>query len=45
MLCLTEILNYAIGELVKRLCRKNIFELEGKVKWEGNLNKSWAIRL
>jgi Arc/MetJ family transcription regulator len=32
-----EIVNYAMEELVKRLRRKKILELEGKVKWEGDL--------
>jgi len=32
-----EIVNYAVEELVKRLRRKKILELEGRVKWEGDL--------
>ena len=32
-----EIVNFAMEELVKRLRRKKILELEGKVKWEGDL--------
>lgn len=32
-----EIVNYAVEELVKRLRRKKILELEGKVTWEGDL--------
>jgi len=34
-----EIVNYAMEELVKRLRRKKILELEGKVKWEGDLDE------
>ena len=40
-----EIVNYALEELVKKLRRKKILELEGKVKWEGDLNKTRASRL
>lgn len=39
-----EIVNYAVGELVKRLRRKKILELEGKVKWEGNLDEMRRAR-
>jgi len=31
------VVNYALEELVKKLKRKKMLELEGKVKWEGNL--------
>lgn len=34
-----EVVNFAISELVKNLKRKKILELEGKVKWEGNLDE------
>jgi len=34
-----DIVNYALEELVKRLRRKKILKLEGKVKWEGNLDE------
>lgn len=34
-----EVVNFAISELVKKLKRKKILELEGKVQWEGNLNE------
>lgn len=34
-----EVVNFAISELVKKLKRKKILELEGKVKWEGNLDE------
>ncbi len=33
-----EVVNYALEELVKKLRRKKILELEGKVMWEGNLD-------
>jgi len=33
-----EVVNYALGELVRRLKRKRILELEGKVKWQGDLD-------
>ena len=34
-----ELVNYAMEDLVKRLRRKKILELEGRVKWEGNLDE------
>lgn len=40
-----EIVNYAMEELVKRLRRKKILELEGKVKWEGNLDEMRRSRI
>ena len=40
-----EIVNYAMEELVKRLRRKKILELEGKVKWEGDLDEMRRSRL
>ena len=40
-----EVVNYAIEELVKKLRRKKIIELEGKVKWEGNLNEMRTTRV
>jgi Arc/MetJ family transcription regulator len=33
-----DLVNYALEELVKKHRRKKILELEGKMKWEGNLN-------
>ncbi|HWR57432.1 MAG TPA: type II toxin-antitoxin system VapB family antitoxin [Thermodesulfovibrionales bacterium] len=33
-----EVVNYSLEELVRQLRRKKILELEGKVKWEGNLD-------
>ncbi len=40
-----EAVNYALEELVKRLRRKRMLELEGKVKWEGNLNEMRMSRV
>ena len=40
-----EVVNYAIEELVKKLRRKKILELEGKVAWEGNLNEMRMTRI
>ncbi len=40
-----EIVNYAVEELVKRLRRKKILELEGKVKWEGDLDEMRESRV
>jgi len=34
-----EVVNYALGELVKKLKRKKPLELEGKVEWTGNLDE------
>ena len=33
-----ELVNHALQELVSRLKRKKILELEGKVKWTGKLD-------
>ena len=32
-----EVVNYALEELVRKIKRKKIIELEGKVKWAGDL--------
>lgn len=40
-----DLVNYALEELVKRLRRKKILELEGKVKWEGDLDELRTSRL
>jgi len=40
-----DIVNYALEELVKKLRRKKILELEGEVKWEGNLNEMRTSRI
>ncbi|MBI5682264.1 MAG: type II toxin-antitoxin system VapB family antitoxin [Deltaproteobacteria bacterium] len=39
-----EIVNYAIEELVKKLRRKKMLELEGKVIWEGSLDEMRMTR-
>lgn len=33
-----ELVNYALEELVRKLKRKKLLELEGRVKWAGNLD-------
>lgn len=33
-----ELLNYALKELVSKAKRRKFLDLEGKVKWKGNLN-------
>ena len=33
-----ELVNYALKELVSKIKRKKLLELEGKVKWKGSLN-------
>ena len=40
-----DVVNYALGELVRKIRRKKMLELEGKVKWEGNLNEMRASRV
>lgn len=34
-----QLLNFALGELVRKAKRKKILKLEGKVKWVGNLDE------
>ncbi len=34
-----ELVNLALEELIERKQRKQILKLEGKVKWQGNLEK------
>ena len=34
-----ELVNYAIQDLVSRLKRKKLLELEGKVEWTGSLDE------
>jgi len=40
-----DLVNYALEELIKKLRRKKILELEGKVEWEGNLNEMRTSRV
>lgn len=34
-----ELVNYALEELVRRLKRKRLLDLEGKVQWTGDLDE------
>ncbi|NOY86867.1 MAG: type II toxin-antitoxin system VapB family antitoxin [Deltaproteobacteria bacterium] len=40
-----ELVNYAIQELVSRIKRKKLLELEGKVDWTGNLDEMRKSRV
>ena len=40
-----DVVNYALEELVKKMRRKKMLELEGKVKWEGSLGEMRASRV
>ena len=40
-----ELVNYALEELVKKARRKRILELEGKVRWEGDLRQMRVSRV
>lgn len=40
-----DLVNYALEELVKKIKRKKILELEGKVEWEGNLEEMRRSRI
>ena len=40
-----EVVNYAIEELVRKLKRKKILELEGKVDWTGKLDETRKSRV
>ncbi|MBI4654583.1 MAG: type II toxin-antitoxin system VapB family antitoxin [Nitrospirae bacterium] len=40
-----DVVNYALEELVKKMRRKKMLELEGRVKWEGSLNEMRASRV
>ncbi len=40
-----EVVNYALKELVSRLKRKKLLELEGRVKWSGDLRKMRKSRV
>ena len=40
-----EIINYALSELVRKIKRKDILKLEGKIKWEGDLDKMRKSRV
>jgi Arc/MetJ family transcription regulator len=34
-----EVVNFAVEELVRKLKRKKLLDLEGKIEWMGNLNE------
>ncbi len=40
-----ELVNYALEELVRKLKRKKLLELEGRVKWAGNLDEMRKSRI
>lgn len=40
-----ELVNYAIEELVHKLKRKKILDLEGKVEWTGDLSEMRKSRI
>jgi Arc/MetJ family transcription regulator len=40
-----DLVNYAVEELVKKLKRKKILELEGNVDWTGKLGETRKSRL
>ena len=40
-----ELVNYAIEELISRLKRKKLLELEGKVEWIGDLGEMRKSRV
>jgi len=40
-----ELVNYALRELVSKMKRKRLLELEGKVEWNGNLGKMRKARV
>jgi len=40
-----ELVNYALQELVSRIKRKKLLELESKVEWAGNLDEMRKSRV
>ena len=40
-----EVVNFALEELVRKIKRKKILSLEGKVKWTGNLDEMRKSRV
>jgi Arc/MetJ family transcription regulator len=40
-----DLVNYAIEDLVRKLKRKRVLELEGKVKWTGKLEETRKSRI
>jgi Arc/MetJ family transcription regulator len=39
-----ELVNYALEELVRKLKRKKLLDLKGKVEWTGNLDEMRTSR-
>jgi Arc/MetJ family transcription regulator len=39
-----ELVNYAIQDLVRKIKRKKLLEIEGKVEWTGNLDETRKSR-
>jgi Arc/MetJ family transcription regulator len=40
-----DVVNYALSELVRKLKRKKLLRLEGKVKWPGDLGEMRKSRI
>jgi Arc/MetJ family transcription regulator len=40
-----DLVNFAVEELVRKLKRKQIMEIEGKVEWQGKLEETRKSRL
>jgi Arc/MetJ family transcription regulator len=40
-----DLVNYAVEELVRKIKRKKMLELEGKVAWTGDLEKTRKSRI
>ncbi len=40
-----ELVNYALGDLIKKIKRKGILKHEGKIQWEGDLNEMRGSRV
>jgi len=40
-----ELVNYALRELVRKIKRKKLLELEGKVEWTGDLHETRKSRV
>ncbi len=40
-----ELVNYALKDLIRKIKRKGILKLEGKIKWEGDLDEMRRSRL
>lgn len=40
-----DLVNYALEELISKLKRKKLLELEGKVEWTGNLDEMRKSRV